>query len=139
MSGYGAPPPGSLNLYVEAAIAAAIAIIFLIGAVSTLRTRHMDVSAWHVWTGAAFNGAIFGVVVGFVVVPLRAILATGTLPPEMAAGASFGFLAVMIALRSGLVSRLPFIGAQIKAYRRAVLRRSMEQAQKQLDRLAEPS
>jgi hypothetical protein len=41
----------------------------------------------------------------------------------------------MIALRRGVLARLPFLGPQVKAYRRAVLRKQIETAQKQLESL----
>ena len=129
----------SMSLYVELAVALVVTAVFTLMAVLNIRERHRDVEAWHVTLGAAIYGAVFGAVVGFVIVPLRALLIDGSLPPQTAAGAGFGFLAIMIALRSGIISRLPFLGPQVKAYRRAVLRRSIEKAQAQLARLTPES
>ena len=55
--------------------------------------------------------------------------------PQTAAISGFGFLAVMMSIRRGLIGRLPFLGPQVKAYRRAMLRKTIETAQKQLDKL----
>lgn len=125
----------SLNLWVETGVAAVIVFIFLINAALTLRDRHRDVERWHVLLGAAIYGAMFGAVVGFVIVPMRVVLMNGELPPQYAAGSGFGVLFIMIALRRGVLARLPFLGPQVKAYRRAALRRQIEIAQKQLDGL----
>ena len=101
----------------------------------TLKERHRDAAAWHVYLGAAIYGAIFGAIIGFIVVPLRMTLMNGDLPPQTAGVSGFGALALIIALRRGLLARLPFLGPQVKAYRRASLRRQIEAAQKQLEKL----
>lgn len=132
-------PPGApenLNLYIECGVAAFITLSFLIGAFVNLRERHRDVAAWHVWVGALIYGVVFGAVIGFVILPLRLLLAEGSLPPEQAGYAGLGFLAVVIALRRGLLTRLPVLGPQVKAYRRAALRRSIEGAEKQIVKLS---
>jgi hypothetical protein len=126
---------GGLGFMIEAIIAAFVAAVVVIASLWNLRERHRDVSAWHVHVGAAIYGVVIGVVVGFVIVPLRFVLASGRVDPQTAAWASFGFIAVMIALRRGLLGRLPFLGPQVRAYRRAALRRSIEGAQKQLEKL----
>jgi uncharacterized membrane protein YedE/YeeE len=134
MNSYGEMPAG-MTYYIEGGIAATIAIMFLVSAMITLKERHRDVAAWHVWLGALIYGALFGLIIGFVIVPARTLLASGEVPPQTAAYTGFGFLAVIIALRRGLLARLPFLGPQVKAYRRASLRRSIETSQKQLEKL----
>ncbi|MEE2692424.1 MAG: hypothetical protein VX640_12870 [Pseudomonadota bacterium] len=131
MSDYG----GGLNYYVEGFIALFIMLMFLLTAMMTLRKRHRDTAAWHVNLGAAIYGALFGTVVGFIIVPLRMVFVNGAVDPQTAAYSGFGFLAIMIALRRGMLARLPFLGPQVKAYRRASLRRAIEIAQQQLDQL----
>lgn len=131
MSDYG----GGLNYYVEGFIALFIMLMFLLTAMMTLRKRHRDTAAWHVNLGAAIYGALFGAVVGFIIVPLRMVFVNGAVDPQTAAYSGFGFLAIMIALRRGMLARLPFLGPQVKAYRRASLRRAIEIAQQQLDQL----
>ncbi|MGE0409329.1 MAG: hypothetical protein AB7P23_08720 [Amphiplicatus sp.] len=126
---------GGLSAYFEGAIAATVAVIFVIMAMLTLKERHRDIAAWHVYLGAAIYGLLYGLIVGFVIVPFRVLLTSGDVPPQTAAYSAVGFLVVMIALRRGVLARLPFLGPQVKAYRRASLRRSIETAQKQLDKL----
>ncbi|HXI86710.1 MAG TPA: hypothetical protein VNH64_04590 [Parvularculaceae bacterium] len=102
----------------------------------SIKERHCDAALWHVHLGAAIYGALFGAVIGFVIVPLRVYLTNASLPPQYAAVSGFSVLAIMIALRRGLIGRLPFLGPQVKAYRRASLRHAIEVSQKQLDKLA---
>lgn len=128
----------SLNLYVEFAVAAVVMAVFVALAALTIKDRHRDVEAWHVLAGAAIYGALFGAVIGFVIVPLRALVTDTSLPPQYAALGGFSFLAIMIALRSGIIMRLPFLGPQVKAWRRAALRRAIENATKQIDKLGGP-
>lgn len=125
----------SMNYWVEAAVAAVVAVVFVASSVFTIRDQHRDVAAWHVHIGAAIYGAIFGLVIGFVIVPLRVWLTDASLPPQYAAVSGFSVLFIMIALRRGLIGRLPFLGPQVKAYRRALLRKTIETAQKQLAKM----
>jgi hypothetical protein len=125
----------SMSFAVEAIVAALVVVAFVVIAMVSLKERHFDVDAWHVYVGAGIYGAIIGIIIGFVVVPLRAMLTDISLPPYIAAISGFAVLALMISLRQGLIGRLPFLGPQVKAYRRAMLRRSIETAQKQLDKL----
>ncbi|PQA89483.1 hypothetical protein [Hyphococcus luteus] len=130
-----APYPSDLNLYIEAFVALFITGVFVVSAMLTLRDRHRDRSAWHVYLGAAIYGALFGAIIGFIIVPLRMALMNGDMPTGMAGYSGLGALVLIIALRRGLIARLPFLGPQVKAYRRASLRRQIEAAQKQLDKL----
>jgi hypothetical protein len=124
-----------INIYIEIAVAAIITLVFVFTSIATLRARHRDMSAWHVHLGAAIYGVIFGAVIGFIIVPLRVALMGGEMPPETAGFSGAGALILIIALRRGMLARLPFLGPQVKAYRRASLRRQIEGAQKQLDKL----
>jgi len=125
----------SMNFWVEAAVAAVATALFVLSALMMIKKRHRDAALWHVLLGAAIYGAIFGIVIGFIIVPLRAVLMDGDLPPHVAAVSGFGVLAIMIALRRGLIGRLPFLGPQVKSYRRALLRRTIEVAEAELARM----
>lgn len=127
----------SLDLRVELAVAVIVVMVFVVASVINTKPRHMDVAAWHVHVGAAIYGALIGIIIGFVIVPLRAVLMDGALAPQYAALSGLGVLVIMISLRRGLIGRLPFLGPQVRAFRRASLRRTLETAQKQLDRLIE--
>jgi len=132
---YSAAYPTGMNLYIETAVAVTIMAVFVVMSLAGLKERHRDTAAWHVHFGAAIYGAVFGAIIGFVIVPMRMVLMQGELPPQMMGLSGFGMLALIIALRRGLIGRLPFLGPQVKAYRRASLRRQIENAQKQLDKL----
>lgn len=125
----------SLSLWVEAAVAAIVAAVFVLNSALALKARHMDKEAWHVHLGAGIYGLMIGLVVAFIIMPLRVYLTDASLPPTYAAASGFAFLAIMLSIRRGLIGRLPFLGPQVKAYRRALLRRTIESAQKQLDKL----
>lgn len=129
----------SMNYWVETAVAAVVAIVFVLTSFFTIKEQHRDVEAWHVHVGAGIYGAIFGAVIGFVIVPLRVWLTNASLPPQYAAVSGFSVLVIMIALRRGLIGRLPFLGPQVKAYRRALLRKTIETAQTQLDKITQKS
>ena len=125
----------SLNLWIEMSVAATVMVIFVVNSLAQLRAQHMDRAAWHVHLGAAIYGALIGLVIGFVIMPLRVYLTNASLPPQYAAISGLSVLGIMILIRRGVIGRLPFIGPQVKAYRRALLRRTIEQSQMQLDKL----
>lgn len=130
---------GEPNLYVEGVIALVVAAAFVVFAMTLIKERHRDVAGWHVAVGAAIYGAVIGLVVGFVIVPLRMVLMNGHVAPQTAVLSGLGLVSFTMALRRGLIGRLPFLGPQVKAYRRALLRRTIEAAQKQLDKLTAPA
>ena len=125
-------------IWVEIAIAVVIMLVTILAALFTIRERHRDGAAWHVLTGAGIQGAIFGVIIGFMVLPLRFALMEGQVPTQFAGPTGIIVILLVIALRRGLLSRLPFLGPQVKAYRRASLRRTIENSQKQLAKLTPP-
>ncbi|HBK91824.1 MAG TPA: hypothetical protein DDZ68_09145 [Parvularcula sp.] len=128
----------SLNFFVEFTVALIVVVAFVLSAALTIKERHRDVAQWHVLVGAGIYGALFGAVIGFVIVPLRALVTDASLPPQYAAFGGLTFIAIMLALRSGIIMRLPFLGPQVKAWRRASLRRAIENAARQIDRLGGP-
>lgn len=124
-----------LSTVIELAVAATIAAVFVLAAAATLRDRHRQGDGWHVYVGAAIYGLIFGTIVGFVLVPIRISMLSGEVPTNMMGPMGAGVLFVVIALRRGWIGKLPFLGPQVRAYRRATLRRIIEVSQKQLDKL----
>lgn len=125
----------SLDFRVELSVAATVVVVFILTSLMRNKARFCDVAPWHVHAGAAIYGALVGAVIGFVIVPLRVVLMNGDLPPQYAAGSGFAVLAIMISIRRGLIGRLPFLGPQVRAFRRASLRRAIETANKQLSKL----
>lgn len=125
----------SQNFFVELGVGVIVMLVFVALAALTIKKRHCDVERWHVLVGAGIYGALFGAVIGFVIVPLRALVTDTSLPPQNAALGGLSFIAIMVALRSGIIMRLPFLGPQVKAWRRAALRRAVENATKQIEKL----
>ena len=119
----------------EAAVVAFIVSVFVIYALATLRARHRDEAKWHIGVGAAVYGFIIGLIIAFVILPMRTRLIDGETPPEVAAVSGVMVFLVMFSMRRGLIGRLPFLGAQLKSYRRAQLRKTIETAEAQLDKL----
>lgn len=133
MSGAGVPT--EYQLWIEIAVAGLIVLVTLGAAMAMLRERHRDVDAWHVWVGAAIQGAIYGAIIGFLVLPVRFTLMGGEAPTLFAGVSAAAAFAVIIAMRRGVFAHLPFLGPQVKAFRRASLRRVIEVSNKQLESL----
>lgn len=130
------------NLWIEGIVAGAIALSFVVSARFSLKPHHRGGDGVHVDFGAAIYGLLFGAIIGFIIVPLRMGLMNGELPPQVSGFAGLGAFVIIIALRRGVIGRLPFLGPQARAYRKAVLRRQIETAEKELGRLtarAEPA
>lgn len=131
----GAPP--EYAIWIELAVAAVVASLTFLNAAFNLRERHRQGDGWHVYAGAAVNGTLVGLLIGFVLLPLRSVMADRSLPQEQVLASVGGFVLTIVALRQGWVGKLPILGPQLRAYRRANLRRIIEQSQKQLDKLIE--
>ncbi|MEO1014471.1 MAG: hypothetical protein AAFX08_04705 [Pseudomonadota bacterium] len=119
----------------EAAVVGFIIAVFVAFAAATLKARHRDGGTAQVLVGAAIYGCVVGLVIAFVILPLRVTLIDGDVPPQVAAFGGVGVFVTMFSLRRGLVGRLPLLGPQVKAFRRAQLRRTIETAQKDLSKL----
>ena len=127
--------PDALQIWVEFCIAGLVCSGMVAYAMLTIRSRHRDTGAWHVYAGAAIQGLVYGAIVGFFIVPLRMAMMSGDLPTQFTGPTTLAAFALLIAMRRGLFSHLPFLGPQVRAYRRAALRRGIEVAQTQLSKL----
>ncbi|MEM6415580.1 MAG: hypothetical protein AAF720_13095 [Pseudomonadota bacterium] len=116
----------------EAAVVSFIVTVFVVYTFLTLKERHRDVSQFNLLFGAAVYGFITGLVIAFVILPMRVLIMNSDVKPHIAAvGGIFVFL-TMFSLRQGAVGRLPFIGEPLRGYRRAQLRKTIEVAERQL-------
>ncbi len=119
---------------------ALVAFGFLVISLFMLKKEHTDGRSWAARVGALFYSVIFGAFVGVVMVPLRmqmmdagvaemddTTLLLRTLP-------TLAFFILVI--RSDVTGRLPVIGTFIRAYRTAMLRRTIEGAGKRLKKIA---
>ena len=123
------------GIWFELSVIGFIVAVFILYAMATLKERHCDLAAWHVYIGAAFYGFVIGLIIAFVILPLRVYLLSSETRPEIAAFAGIGVFLVMFSMRRGLIGRLPFLGPQLRAYRRANLRKTIESASAELTKL----
>jgi hypothetical protein len=129
--------------WLEASVAIAITLAFPLSAMLLFKDAHVEHHPTRVYVGAAMQGMILGVLIGFVIVPLRFAFFNpdpGLIPdPAPARGvASLSILPAFILLiivRRGLLARVPLIGRYIRAYRRAALKWQIDRSSQALARL----
>jgi len=123
-------------LYASVLAAALIAAAFVVSGLVGLRKRHRDAPVAQVYAGAALWGVVIGSLLVFGAMPLRTMLMEDAGADRETYAALGGLLGIVALIRSGLLVRLPLLGSAVKAYRRALARKSIEDAEKQLERLA---
>lgn len=127
-------------LWIELAIVAIIPLIF-VATTFAFKPEHVGHGPRDVRLGAALQGLILGLLIGFVLLPLRmAFLVPEDGLPEaprggMATLSLLPFLILVIIVRRGLLARAPLIGRYIRAFRKASLKFQINGAQKVLARL----
>lgn len=131
-------------LWIELAVVALITALFVASAFFWLRPEDVDHDPARVRIGAAMQGLIMGLLIGFVILPLRlAFLIPGaeggaSAPAPSGSMASLSllpFVVMLIVVRRGLLARAPVIGVFLRAYRKAMLKRQIWGAQVALARL----
>lgn len=131
-----------IGLGVELAALLVVAGFVVIRAEFLLKPAQNEAKAALLRAGAAIHGLSLGLLVGFVLLPLRAFGAAAAqaegLSDFQRTALAFAFapgLILFIMLRQGGLSRVPLIGRPLRAYRRAALRRQIAQSQQALARL----
>jgi hypothetical protein len=131
-------------LWIEIGVVLVITAAFVL---STLlfKPEHVEHHPARVRKGAAIQGLIIGLMIGFLILPLRVAFFVpdagliADAPPAPRGGMiSLSFLpiiAMLIVVRRGLLARAPFIGKYLRAYRKAMLKWQIDGAQKVLIRL----
>ncbi|MGE0595193.1 MAG: hypothetical protein AB7P07_02405 [Hyphomonadaceae bacterium] len=134
----GAHPP--LMLWIEGLVALGFAAAFLLHAFLAFKPEHVEHHPARVRIGALIQGLTLGLLVGFVIVPLR----MGYMEfrgADMPAGwSSLSFLPALILLiviRRGALLKAPVVKTYLRAYRRASLLKTRDEAEKQLAKLDE--
>lgn len=131
-----------IGLGVELAALAVVAAFVVIRAELYLKPEESGQSPALVRAGAVIHGLSLGLLIGFVLLPVRAIGAAAAqaegLSDFQSTALAFAFapcLILFILLRQGALSRFPLIGRPLRAYRRASLHKQIAAARQTLARL----
>jgi hypothetical protein len=136
VNGAGAP----LMLWIEGIVALVIMLAFLIHSFFAFKPEHVEHHPGRVRVGAAIQGLAIGLLIGFVIVPLRmrVMEATGVADaPNTSALAFLPAVIMLILIRRGALLRTPLLSTYLRAYRRASLLKQRDDANKALAKLDE--
>lgn len=127
-----------LYLWIEAAVVLAIMAAFAVQAFFLFNDEHVEHHPLRVRIGALLQGAVIGLLVGLVILPLRLSFFLPDLPGPPQALASTAVLPaflLLLVIRRGFLVRAPLIGRYLRAYRRAALKYQIDLARRRLARL----
>ncbi|MGE0829288.1 MAG: hypothetical protein AB7O04_08055 [Hyphomonadaceae bacterium] len=127
-----------MMLWIEALVALIIMLAFLVSSFFIFKPEHVAHHPGRVRAGAAIQGLAVGLLIGFVIVPLRMAMMQPAYDAPPAGLSSLSFLPALILLiviRRGALLKAPFISRYVRAYRRAMLLRTRDEAVKQLGKL----
>lgn len=125
--------------WIEGGVALAIALAFLLHATLALKPHHVAHHPTRVRIGAAVQGLTLGLLIGFVMVPLR--MQIMHMSGDMRAPGWLSYLSYVpafllyIVVRRGALLKAPVVSVYMRAYRRAMLLKQVEDAQKSLSKL----
>ncbi|MBP6690605.1 MAG: hypothetical protein KA153_11475 [Hyphomonadaceae bacterium] len=127
-------------LWIEGLVALVIALAFLLHALFAFRPEHVEHHPTRVRIGAAIQGLAIGLLIGFVVVPLRMqVMDARGFDPGLSPGlSSLSFipaLLMLIIIRRGALLKVPVLSSYLRAYRRASLLKARDDAEKALAKL----
>ena len=127
-------------LWIEALIAIGFATAFLAHAYLAFKPEHVEHHPGRVRIGAIIQGLAIGLLIGFVVVPLRMqfMNVQGMEPPTSPEFSSLSLLPALIMLiviRRGALLKAPVLSTFMRAYRRASLLKARDDANKGLAKL----
>ena len=131
-------PP--LMLWIEGLVALVFMLAFVVHAFFAFRPEHVEHHPERVRIGAAIQGLTIGLLVGFVIVPLRMgyMDFRGFDPGISPALSSLSFLPaflLLIVIRRGALLKAPVLSKYLRAYRRASLLKARDDANKALAKL----
>lgn len=128
-------PDLPLMLWIEAFVALGFALAFVIHAAFAFGPEQVRHDRIRVRIGAAIQGLTIGLLIGFVIVPIRMQLMQSAASPEFSSLMFVPALALLILIRRGALLRTPFLSPYLRAYRRAGLLKQRDDALKALERL----
>ena len=131
-----------LMLWIEGIVALVIALAFVLYAFFAFKPEHVEHHPARVRIGAAIQGLAIGLLIGFVIVPLRTqVMDMRGYETSISAGmASLSFLPavlLLIAIRCGALLKIPVLSKYLRAFRRATLLKARDDANKALTKLDE--
>ncbi|MGQ0531170.1 MAG: hypothetical protein ACT4OF_00580 [Caulobacteraceae bacterium] len=129
-------------LWIEGTVALVFMFAFLIHSFFAFRAEHVEHHPTRVRIGAAIQGLTLGLLIGFVIVPLRMgyMDVRGFDPGLSPAMSSLSFLPallLLILIRRGALLKTPVLSTYLRAYRRATLLKARDDANKALAKLDE--
>lgn len=134
------PEHAPLMLWIEGLVALGFALAFLLHAFFVLKDEHVEHHPLRVRIGALIQGLTLGLIVGFLIVPLRMGIMEfrGIDMPGGPATQSLSFLPalfLMFLVRRGVLLKAPVIKTYLRAYRRAMLLKTRDDAIRNLAKL----
>jgi hypothetical protein len=127
-------------LWIEGIVALTIMLAFVIHSFFAFKPEHVEHHPARVRIGAAIQGLTIGLLIGFVIVPLRMgyMDVRGFDPGLSPAMSSLSFLPallMLIVIRRGALLKAPVLKTFLRAYRRASLLKARHDADKALAKL----
>lgn len=127
-------------LWIEGVVALVIMLAFVCHSFFAFKAEHVEHHPARVRIGAAIQGLAVGLLVGFVIVPLRmGYMNVSGIDPGLSPGmSSLSFLpalAMLIVIRRGALLKAPVLSTYLRAYRRASLLKARDDADKALAKL----
>ena len=124
-------------LWIEGLVALVIALAFLLHAFFAFKPEHVEHHPVRVRIGALIQGASIGLLIGFVIVPLRMQVMDmrGMDTPGLTSLSFIPALLMLIIIRRGALLKAPVLKTYLRAYRRASLLKARDDANKALAKL----
>lgn len=131
-----------LMLWIEGIVALVIMLAFVVHSLFAFKPQHVEHHPGRVRVGAAIQGLAIGLLIGFVIVPLRMryMDARGFDPglsPTLSSLSFLPALLMLIIIRRGALLKMPVLSTYLRAYRRASLLKARDDADKALAKLDE--
>lgn len=136
MNGEHAP----LMLWIEGLVALGFMLAFVVHSFFAFKPEHVEHHPERVRIGAAIQGLTIGLLIGFVVVPIRMgyMDVRGfdpALSPQLSSLSFLPALLLLIVIRRGALLKAPVLKTYLRAYRRASLLKARDDAERALAKL----